>query len=336
MAPRQQRQAAVASVCLLLSVALFVANSELMQAEAAAAVPPFFMIWLCHSAMASFLLLTAGRAGITKLRALSRAAFALSCGTMLANYIFVVALRMASVTVVNAIYMGSVGPTYLLSVALLDEQPSRPKQLAVCLVLGGIALMASGPDPSSDTSGGPPIGSRSVGVALAVVSSVTVAVYKVLFKHIVGDVTTTVETLRVLGAMGLCHLICLWPGVILLHVTGLEVLPLPTALPTAATASLWQVRGLGANVVLALAVNLLSTHAMNLTTPVFTGAGMALSIPASVVADVVLHGGAVSSGIQWAGMVCILAGFLGLVKASGGSSGDHMDQESAEGKQSAA
>jgi len=133
--------------------------------------------------------------------------------------------------------------------------------------------------------------------------------------------------------MGLCHLLCLWPAMVLLHITGLEVLPLPTGLPTAATASLWQLRGLGANVVLALAVNLLSTHAMNLTTPVFSGAGMALTIPASVAADVMLHGGAVSSAIQWAGMVCILAGFLGLVKASGG---DAHTEELAEGKQSAA
>jgi hypothetical protein len=79
----QQRRYAVASACLLLSVAFFVANSELMQAEAAAAVPPFFMIWLCHSSMASFLLLTAGRAGgAVTLRPLSRAALALSAGTI--------------------------------------------------------------------------------------------------------------------------------------------------------------------------------------------------------------------------------------------------------------
>jgi len=68
-----------------------------------------------------------------------------------------------------------------------------------------------------------------------------------------------------------------------------------------------------------MAVNLLSTHAMNLTTPVFSGAGMALTIPASVSADVLLHGGAVSSATQWAGMACILAGFLALVRASGSS-----------------
>ena len=211
----------VASVCLLLSVVFFVANSELMQAEAEMSVPPFFMIWLCHSAMASFLLPTIGRPAGSRvaLRALSRAAIALSIGTMAANYLFVLALRMASVTVVNAIYMGNVGPTYILSVALLGERSGRQKQLAVGLVLIGIALMAvgerdsvSGPGAgaSNDTVSaaalvqqGSANGQHGAGVAIAVVSSVTFAVYKVLFKHIVGDVSSTIDTMRVLGAVGL-------------------------------------------------------------------------------------------------------------------------------------
>jgi drug/metabolite transporter (DMT)-like permease len=211
----------VASVCLLLSVAFFVANSELMQAEAGTTIPPFFMIWLCHSAMASFLLPTIGRpaGGRVTLRALSRAAIALSIGTMTANYLFVLALRMASVTVVNAIYMGNVGPSYVLSVALLGERPGRQKQLAVCLVLFGIALMAVGEEQttpgaatvaSNDTASaaallqqGPAEGQHGVGVAIAILSSLTFAVYKVLFKHIIGDLTSTMDTLRVLGAVGL-------------------------------------------------------------------------------------------------------------------------------------
>lgn len=211
----------VASVCLLLSVVFFVANSELMQAEAEMSVPPFFMIWLCHSAMATFLLPTIGRPAGSRvtLRAMSRAAIALSIGTMTANYLFVLALRMASVTVVNAIYMGNVGPTYILSVALLGERSGRQKQLAVGLVLLGIALMAvgehddvSGPGigASNDTvsaaalvSQGAANGQHGAGVAIAVVSSVTFAVYKVLFKHIVGDISSTMDTMRVLGAVGL-------------------------------------------------------------------------------------------------------------------------------------
>jgi drug/metabolite transporter (DMT)-like permease len=211
----------VASVCLLLSVAFFVANSELMQAEAGTAIPPFFMIWLCHSAMASFLLPTIGRpaGGRVTLRALSRAAIALSIGTMMANYLFVLALRMASVTVVNAIYMGNVGPSYILSVALLGERPGRQKQLAVCSVLFGIGLMAVGEQQtvpkagvvaSNDTASaatllqqGPAGGQHGVGVAIAILSSLTFALYKVLFKHIVGDLSSTMDTLRVLGAVGL-------------------------------------------------------------------------------------------------------------------------------------
>ena len=118
------------------------------------------------------------------------------------------------------------------------------------------------------------------------------------------------------------HLVCLWPAIVVLHITGLEAFTLPTLLTATATGSYTlnvQLQGLATTVCLALIVNLLSTHAMNLTTPVFSGAGMALTIPASVLADTVLHGhggdGAVSSGTQWAGMLSIIAGFFGLVLA---------------------
>jgi hypothetical protein len=107
-----------------------------------------------------------------------------------------------------------------------------------------------------------------------------------------------------------------------LHITGFE--PFDITLPPATDGAVagdvgagsysqLLFEGLGMTVVLALIVNLLSTHAMNLTTPVFSGAGMALTIPASVVADMVLHGDAVSSVTQWAGMISIVAGFFGLV-----------------------
>ena len=70
-----------ACACILAAVALFVLNSELMQAESAA-VPPFFMIWLCHSGQALFVPLapaapppTAASAAPTALlRPVSRAA----------------------------------------------------------------------------------------------------------------------------------------------------------------------------------------------------------------------------------------------------------------------
>lgn len=118
------------------------------------------------------------------------------------------------------------------------------------------------------------------------------------------------------------HLVCLWPAVVLLHITGFEPFVISLSAATdgdvavgGGTGSYSQLlfEGLGMNVVLALVVNLLSTHAMNLTTPVFSGAGMALTIPASVVADIVLHGDAVSSVTQWAGILSIVAGFFGLV-----------------------
>eukprot|EP01049_Picozoa_sp_SAG25_P010368 SAG25_NODE_1127_length_3875_cov_3.733316_6_plen_136_part_00 len=102
---------------ILLSVALFVLNSELMQEETASA---FLMIWLCHSAMAVLRPLSALLPGVAgggegeghqhwvrrhteRWRWNARPMLALAALHMGANYLFVVALSMSSVAVVSAI-----------------------------------------------------------------------------------------------------------------------------------------------------------------------------------------------------------------------------------------
>ena len=66
------------------------------------------------------------------------------------------------------------------------------------------------------------------------------------------------------------HLVCLWPAVVLLHITGFEPFVISLSAATdgdvavgGGTGSYSQLlfEGLGMNVVLALVVNLLSTHA---------------------------------------------------------------------------
>ena len=73
------------------------------------------------------------------------------------------------------------------------------------------------------------------------------------------------------------HLLLLWPGMLLLSVTGLE----PLQLPSAAGAEF----SLAMNVLCALCVNLLTNWAMALTNPVLSSAGFALTIPAAALAD---------------------------------------------------
>ena len=90
---------AIACGCILLSVALFVYNSEMMQAESAAAsVSAYLMIWLCHASMAVLLPLAAVMGeespGLAS-RPLSRTIFTLSALHMACNYLFVVALGSA-------------------------------------------------------------------------------------------------------------------------------------------------------------------------------------------------------------------------------------------------
>ena len=88
---------ALACSCILLSVALFVVNSEIMQAESeSASVSSYLMIWLCHASMIVLLPVVAalGRGGPDPaVQPLSREVVTLSALHMACNYLFVVALH---------------------------------------------------------------------------------------------------------------------------------------------------------------------------------------------------------------------------------------------------
>jgi hypothetical protein len=106
--------------------------------------------------------------------------------------------------------MGSIAPTYALSIVLLRERPNTGALVAVLVVLGGIVLMAhSTPSPVLPSGTGGDLAAAAAaaddaavsaartprqetwagaaGLCVAVLSSCIAAVFKVLFKHTIAS-----------------------------------------------------------------------------------------------------------------------------------------------------
>lgn len=121
----------------------------------------------------------------------------------------------------------------------------------------------------------------------------------------------------VLGLIGLCSLLVLWPGILILHALDLERFVWPskhTLLLVCLNGGLdtvyqvFLVIGLGA------------------TSPIFMASGVMLTVPASIIYDRVVHGYAMSA-MSYVGAVMVLVGFLVLNRK-----GHAQLQHSAEGE----
>ena len=307
-----------AGALLILAVVLFVFNGELMQIETEDAFKqPAILIWLCHVLMVVLLARAAPTA--VPLRPSSPAIVELSVQYFICNWLFVVALPLIGVGVTNALYQGSMVFVYALSIPLLRERPTAGKTAAVLLSCCGLALLVPSGDASAD--GGDAAATATPARALAgwgvgLASSVSFAWFKVRFKLVLQRMgrkeapDSAAATLRLLGLIGACHLLYLWPILLLLHVTGAEPIgPAPT-LPVAAAVLL--------TATIAVAVNVMSQRALALTSPLFMSVGFAASIPAATLADVALR----QLTLTWAagvGMLLIISSQIAMAACADGN-----------------
>lgn len=303
---------------LVLSVFGYVLNSELMLGETAAAFhEPAALIWICHAAMTTLLLFgekggpSPAQAGGGVISAAAPRVLELAIEYMACNWLFVVALPLIGVGVTNAIFQGGIVFVYALSVVLLGEPLAWSKSGAVAITCVGLLLLVPpapsarpsallAPEAGVDGAGALPQangttrwGSRLTGWVVAVNASFISALFKVRFKQLlhllthradVDDDAAAAGTFWLLGLIGKSTLIYLWPLLILLHATGVERIGNPSqANPRTAAV-------LVLTAMLAVGVNVLSTWAMGLTSPLFMSLAFAMSIPAASLTDALLQG----------------------------------------------
>ncbi|XP_017770341.1 PREDICTED: putative thiamine transporter SLC35F3 isoform X3 [Nicrophorus vespilloides] len=206
------------------------------------------------------------------------------------NYMYIRSLHILLATDVMALFATNISFVYLLSWVILHEQFVGIRIMAVILCDTGVALLAY----MDGITGSPTLG----GVVLATSAAAGSAVYKVLFKKVIGDATYG-QVALFFSLIGMLNAALLWPLSLGLFLTGLETLhwdrlPWPALLAASA---------------LSLVANLLGNFSVALTYDLFITLGLITAVPVSAALDVVLYG-AQFEGMKLAGMILIAVGFF--------------------------
>ena len=222
-----------------------------------------------------------------------------------ANYLAVACLEHTSVA--SATIFTSLSSMFtLLFCALYGVEAFSLRKLAgVVASVTGIALVSS-IDLSGKTDenrGNFPhksSGEIAVGDAMALLSALVYGAYVTVMKQRVGH-EDRVSMPLFFGLVGLFNVVLLWPGFILLHITGLETFHLPP------TGHVWTI--ILVNAVSSFASDFTWAYAMLLTTPLVVTVGLSLTIPLSLVGEMIQYN-KYSSSLYWVGASTVVLSFL--------------------------
>uniref|UniRef100_A0A182IVF8 EamA domain-containing protein n=1 Tax=Anopheles atroparvus TaxID=41427 RepID=A0A182IVF8_ANOAO len=273
---------------------------------------PFFASWFCTNfAILFFPIYILGRVAIKKcdgtgevlgeiLRGFRDRGFTIGrflnrCLTfcilwLLTTYLYALSLKALLATDVMALFATNVACVYLLAWVILQEQFVGVRIVAVILCDTGIALLAY----MDGITGSPTLG----GVVLAALAAAGYAVFKVMFRKVMGDppVGQIAFTFSIIGFLNAA---ILWPVCIALYFTGAEIMPWET-LP-------WVVLLMAS--VLLLVFHILTQFSSAVTYNMFVTLGLITAVPVSAALDIVLYG-AQFAGMKLAGIILIAVGFF--------------------------
>ncbi|PYH44595.1 DMT family transporter [Aspergillus saccharolyticus JOP 1030-1] len=140
----------------------------------------------------------------------------------------------------------------------------------------------------------------ALGDAMAAFSAIMYGVYTIVLKKQVGD-ESRVNMQLFFGLVGLLNMFILWPGFLVLHFLGIEPLAWPDS--TRVWTIVW------VNALASLLSDLCWAYAMLLTTPLVVTVGLSLTIPLSLVGQMVIQG-EYASPVYWVGATVVFCSFL--------------------------
>ncbi|KAI4279294.1 MAG: hypothetical protein LQ337_000325 [Flavoplaca oasis] len=223
----------------------------------------------------------------------------------LANYFTAACLNYTSVASSTILTATSSIWTLLIGAIMGVEMFTLKKLLGVIASFAGIVLTStvdiSG--ESDENRGSFPHKSPrqiSIGDALALLSAVLYGVYTIIMKWKVGD-EARVNMPLFFGFVGLFNTIFLIPGFPVLHYTGVEPFKLPP------TRRIWTI--VLVNSVASLVSDFCWAYAMLLTSPLVVTVGLSLTIPLSLIGQMILNG-QTSSSLYWLGAGIVFLSFL--------------------------
>lgn len=197
--------------------------------------------------------------------------------------------------------------TLFFGALLRTEAFTWRKLVGVLASLAGIALISSvdlsGSNNDDASRGSFPKKSRGeivLGDALALASAVMYGVYAVVMKKRIGD-EGRVSMPLFFGLVGAFNVVLLWPGILALHWTRIEVFELP---PTRRILTIVLV-----NSTSSLISDYCWAYAMLLTSPLVVTVGLSLTIPLSLVGQMVISQ-QYSSAVYWLGAGVVFLSFV--------------------------
>jgi solute carrier family 35 protein F5 len=223
----------------------------------------------------------------------------------LANYFAAACLEYT--TVASSTILASTSSIWtLLSGSLMRvERFTLRKLIGVCASLAGVILISM-VDVSGETDenrGSFPHKTPrelAVGDVMAFVSAVLYGFYAVFMKKRIGD-ESRVNMPLFFGLVGMWNTVLLWPGFFILHFTGVEKFSLP---PTTKILIIVIV-----NSASSLVSDFCWAYSMLLTSPLIVTVGLSLTIPLSLVGQIVLDA-QYASIWYWVGALIVVLSFV--------------------------
>ncbi|KAI1436008.1 hypothetical protein GGR50DRAFT_262647 [Xylaria sp. CBS 124048] len=243
----------------------------------------------------------------------------------LGNYFSSACLEYTSVGSVTILTSTSSAWTLIFCALMGIESFSGRKLTGVMASLSGVILISlvdfarsdvdnGGGVRSSSNQGGVPHRTHSqiaIGDAMAFFSAVFYGIYVVMMKLRVGN-EDRLNMPLFFGLVGVSNAILLWPLFPLLHYTGIEPFELPPS------SKIWTVLLL--NSMSCFISDVCWSYAMLLTTPLISTVGLSLTIPLSLIGEMV-HYGQYPSPVYWLGASIVVMSFLFINQASNESEG---------------
>ncbi|KAF2258270.1 hypothetical protein CC78DRAFT_126677 [Lojkania enalia] len=222
-----------------------------------------------------------------------------------ANYFAAACLEYTTVASSTILASTSSIWTLLCGSLLRVERFTLRKLIGVMASLAGIALISS-IDVSGDTDenrGSFPHKTPkelAIGDIMAGLSAMLYGFYAVFMKKRIGD-ESRVNMPLFFGLVGLFNVVLLWPGLIILSLTGIETFELP---PTNRILTIVLV-----NSASSLVSDFCWAYAMLLTSPLIVTVGLSLTIPLSLIGQMILDA-QYSSVLYWIGAAIMVISFI--------------------------
>ncbi|XP_028729380.1 solute carrier family 35 member F4 isoform X1 [Peromyscus leucopus] len=208
----------------------------------------------------------------------------------LTNYLYLLALKKLTATDVSALFCCNKAFVFLLSWIVLKDRFMGVRIVAAIMAITGIVMMAYADNFHADSI---------IGVAFAVGSASTSALYKVLFKMFLGSANFG-EAAHFVSTLAFFNLIFISFTPIILYFTKVEHWSSFAALPwgcLCGMAGLW------------LAFNILVNVGVVLTYPILISIGTVLSVPGNAAVDL-LKQEVIFNVVRLAATIIICIGFL--------------------------